>query len=176
MTTKKYLAGFALLMALAITPLFAENPFDYASNKVGQVNLNAGVSFGWGVGADLGADFILGKFDIPKFPMEWGIGVRGLAEFGFFGGFDWSVSALWTLHKGFSFSKHASFDIYIGVGPGIGGYANPYYGAPFGVGFSTFDGIAWEMVDNLWLQLEYGGVYGWNVMTSLVSIGVRIAL
>ena len=119
MNTRKYLVGLCLLAALAATPIFAANPFEYEAAKVGQVNLNLGVSIGWGIGADVGADFILGKFDIKHFPMEWGIGVRGLAEFGFWGGFDWGAAGLWTLHKGFSFAKNADFDVYVGVGAGV---------------------------------------------------------
>jgi len=174
--TRKYVVGLCLFVALAATPIFAANPFEFEAAKVGQVNLNLGVSLGWGVGADVGADFILGKFDIKHFPMEWGIGVRGLAEFGFWGGFDWGAAGLWTLHKGFSFGNHADFDVYVGVGAGVGGYTDVYWGQPFGVGFATFDGIAWGITKNLWLQLEYGGVYGWNVSTSVASIGIRLNL
>jgi hypothetical protein len=169
-----------LLLALVPAGLFAANPFDYEATKPGDTNLNAGVSagfsHGFGFGADLGADFIIGKFDIKEFPIEWGIGVRGLADLYFGGGgagFEWGVAGLWTVHKGFSFGDKANFDFYLSVGPGIGGYTG---GWGFGLGVATCEGIAWQLTDQLWLQLEYCGIYGWQVSTSITSIGVRFAL
>jgi hypothetical protein len=163
-----------LLLALVPAGLFAANPFDYEATPPGTTNLNLGVGLGFGygfsVGADVGADFMLGKFDIKNFPIDWGIGVRGLANVGLLPlGFDWGVAGLWTVHKGLSFSERASFDFYVGVGVGVGGKA-------FGVGFATNEGIAWKMTDTMWLQLEYVGIYGWNVNTTITSIGVRFAL
>lgn len=189
MSFKKMWPALIVLAAMASAPAFAappkpeappppsvHNPFEYEATPAGQVFLDVGPAVGWGFGFDVGADFMIGKFDAPHFPLDWGIAVRGFGEFGFWGGFDWGFSALWTLHKGASFARGANFDFYIGVGPGIGGWGTTYYGAPFGVGFSTYDGVAWEMTQGLWLQIEYGGIYGWNVSSSVFSVGVRIKL
>lgn len=129
------------------------------------------------VGTNLCADFILGKFDVPQFPMEWSIGVRGLVGFGILGNaFNWAAAGLWTLHKGMSFSPQTTIEYYLGVGPGIGGYTSMYNDTPFGVGFATFDGLAWKIVDHLWFQLEYDGIYGWNIFVHSISFGIRVTV
>lgn len=182
---KKILVLLVVLAALAPAGLFAaSNPFDYSATEAGDVLLNVGVSLGWGIGVEGGADFILGKFDIPSFPIEWGIGVRGLAEVGWYYGFDWGAAGLWTLHKSMTFGNSLNFDWYIGLGVGLAGYTG-YTGfmyAPIGLGFASADGVAWQLTDNMWLQLEYVGIYGagflagYTVSTSIGSIGLRFAL
>jgi hypothetical protein len=172
---KKAVVLLVILAVVAPVGVFAQNPFDYEATVPGDLNLNAGVSIGWGIGVDVGVDLILGKFAIEGFPLDWGIGARGLANLGFGGGFNWGAAGLWTLHKGFTLGDKLNFDFYIAVGAGVGGYTGGYF-FPFGVGFATFDGLAWKLNDTVAIQIEYGGIYGWQVSTSVGSVGIRLTL
>ena len=169
-----------VLAALATVPAFAakaDSILETEFNKPGQVNLNAGARLGFGslfgLGAVVGGEYILTKFDIPKFPLEFGIAARAYLGFPGFRSFDWGVAPMATLHKGFDFGPNAQFDLYIGAGVGFGGDTGGY---GIGIGFATFDGLAWRLTDNLWLMVEYGGIYGWQVSTTMTNIGVRFVL
>ena len=171
---KKNAVLLAILAVLVPAGVFAQNPFDYEATVPGDFNINAGVSLRWGIGVDVGVDLITVKFAIEGFPLDWGIGARGLLNLGWAGGFEWGAAGLWTRHKGITFGERLNFDVYIALGVGVGG--GGFYAFPFGVGFSTFDGIAWKLNDTVAIQLEYGGIYGWQVATSVGSIGIRLTL
>ena len=178
---KRFLLVAALLLAVVSAGLFADDVDLKAQfNEPGQINLTGivGLHF-YGLSAGVGAEKIMGNIDIPEFPMEWGIAVRGLFSFYLFsgyGGIDYGAAPMATIHKGISFGENLDFDWAFGVGLGLYGYAYTYggwdYSEPLKLGFATFDSVSWHWKDDLWLTLEYGYV-GW---TGVYGIGIRKTL
>lgn len=168
------------LAVLSTGTLVAQNssPFLAQFNEPGQVNLSLAAGAGyWGIEFGAGAEFIIGAFDLPSFPMEWGVAVRGIVGVplwlaGIGAGIDWAAAPMATLHKGISLGPDLNFDVYVGLGVGVYGATNSYFDNPVHVGFATMDGIAWQLSPDFYLTLDYAYI-GW---TSIASLGVRFSL
>jgi hypothetical protein len=81
---------------------FAE---DFSKNGMllnpGTFNANAGVGYGWyyGFDAGVGAEYIIGKFDVAKnVPLTYGAAARAACYFGYFASTPLTVAVLGTLH------------------------------------------------------------------------------
>jgi hypothetical protein len=176
---KKTVIGLvlALLLVGAMTAS-AEDSIFAAYNKPGQLNLYGSVGFYgiWGLEGAIGAEMILGKFDVGPVPLEWGVMARGLIGFPFFLGgawIDWGAAPLVSLHTGLNFGKSLEFDVYLGLGLGLYGTTGTYHTwNPINFGFASFDGIAWKLSDKLFLLGEYGYVGS----TSIAGVGVKMNL
>ncbi len=167
----------ALLLVGAMTAS-AESSVFAAYNKPGQLNLYGSVGFYgiWGLEAAIGAEMIVGKFDLGPVPLEWGIMARGVVGVPFFlgsGWIDWGAAPLASLHTGFNFGKSLEFDVYIALGLGLYGSTGTYWGwNPVNFGFASFDGIAWKLSEKFFILGEYGYVGS----TSIAGIGVKMNL
>jgi hypothetical protein len=177
---KKIVVGLvlALLLVGAMTAS-AESSVFAVYNKPGHLNAYGSVGFYgfWGLEATVGAEMIIGKFDLGPVPLQWGVMARGLLAFPFFlgsGWLDWGAAPLVSLHTGFNFGKSLEFDVYIALGLGLYGTTGTYYSTwnPINVGFASFDGVAWKLSDKWFLLGEYGYVGS----TSVYGIGVEMKL
>jgi hypothetical protein len=80
------------------------------------LNFTAAASLNfYGFSPVVGIEYIMGPIDfIPSFPMEWGLGVKGIFDIYFFtgySGFGWSAAPVATLHKGLNFGEKLEFDV-----------------------------------------------------------------
>lgn len=176
---KKTVIGLVLaLLLVAAMSASAQDSIFAAYNKPGQLNLYGSVGFYgiWGLQGSVGAELIVGKFDIATIPLEWGVMARGVIGLPFFlggGWFDWGAAPLVSLHTGLNFGKSLEFDVYIGLGLGLYGTTGTYHSWNLiNFGFAAFSGIAWKLSDKLFLLGEYGNVGS----TSIAGIGVKMNL
>jgi hypothetical protein len=175
---KRIVVGLVAILLLAgAMGAFADAPFA-AYHKPGNVNLYGSVGlYGYaGLSLGVGAEYVVGKFDLGPLPFEWGIMARGVVQLPLFiggGWVDWGVAPLASLHTGFNFGKSLEFDVYVSLGLGIYGTTGTYYtwsGVNFG--FASFNGLAWKLSPKLFLLLDYGYI-GW---ASNYGIGVLLKL
>jgi hypothetical protein len=133
------------------------------------------VGYYWG-GLDVavGAEYIVGQFDIGGVPLEWGImaqGILGFAtSFGYNNGIDWGIAPMGSLHWGTNFGGMSKFDFFVSAGLGIygGSYWTYWNSGALGFGFASYEGVIWMFSNNLGLLAEYGYI-GW---TSTGAVGI----
>lgn len=80
---------------------FADEPFA-SWNEKGDVNVYASVGFWGGVDAVVGAEFILGEFDLGPVPCDWGVMASAGIEWWY--GMYFGVGALATFHLGLTWN------------------------------------------------------------------------
>ena len=144
---KKIIVGLVVALLLVGTVgAFAEAPFA-AHHKPKDLNLYGSVGlYGYsGLSLGVGAEWVIGKFDLGPLPFEWGVMARGVLQLPLFiggGWVDWGVAPLASLHTGFNFGKSLEFDVYVSLGLGIYGTTGTYYAwsGAAGFGFASFNG------------------------------------
>jgi hypothetical protein len=146
-------------------------------NDPGKVNAYGSVGlYGYGLDASVAGEYILNKFNIGPVPLEWGLEGRGVMGFGSYSGYsswvDWGIAPMATLHWGVNFGKPWRFDAYIGAGAGFYGTTGTYWSNGNGLGFASWDGVAWYFADKMALIAE-GGYIG---HTSSGGIGLKMNL
>jgi hypothetical protein len=125
----------------------------------GTLDVNAGLSYGWyyGVGVGVGAEYVIGKFDVAKdIPLSYGAAARAAINFGYFDSTPVVVGAFGTLHfnwgaldiKGADWLKNLAS--YIGLGLDI------IPGATIPVQFDSIGGVSYFIQKNLAVNLESG--------------------
>jgi hypothetical protein len=167
----------AVLLLAGSISAFAEAPFA-SYHKPKDLNLYGSVGlYGYaGLSIGVGAEFVIGKFDLGPLPFEWGLMGRGVIQIPLFiggGWIDWGAAPLASLHTGFNFGKSLEFDVYVSLGLGIYGTTGTYYAwNAVNFGFASFNGVAWKLNPKLFLLLDYGYI-GW---ASNYGVGVLYKL
>jgi hypothetical protein len=181
---RRTMAFVFILLACSVAGFGAETkseviPWMASYNQSGQLNGYASAGYyGWGIAGSLGAELVVGEFDIAGVPFSWGVMARGVLGFPIFEGLpgiDWAGSGLATLHWGLDFGPLARFELYFGLGAGVFGN----YWEPFNIGISECSGVNWFLTDNLTLVLEGNYLNGFasdNSWFSYLGAGVQIKL
>lgn len=153
---KKKLLAVLLALSLFSGIVFAES-FAKDGMLVGPRTLNASVGLSWG-NVFGGAEYGLGKFDIQKLPLSYG--VAGRVGLSFSGGIDAFVGP--TLHfcwGAIDWPKELNwidnFDTYIGLGLGLD------IGGTYPLGFGYLEGVSYYFSKNLAVFEEYSSA-GWG--------------
>lgn len=136
----------------------------------GTVAVSAGLNVGWGIGAVVGAETILGQINIPNlFPLTYGVAVRGTASvllLGSFSTFHSAAGVMGTIH--FPWTSLVlpewvqKFDTYAGLGLGVNF-------TPMGIAFAGISGIAYHFTPSFSVFSEGFNLSGW-------SFGLQIKL
>jgi len=143
-------------------------------NEAGQLNFTAAASLNfYGFSPVVGIEYIMGPIDfIPSFPMEWGLGVKGIFDIYFFtgySGFGGAAAPVATLHKGLNFGEKLEFDVCVSAGLGL--YGGTYHPG-FNLGFATFETVSWKLNEGFWIIADYGYI-GWQ---SVYGLGIKLEL
>lgn len=130
----------------------------------GTVAVSAGLNFGWGIGAVVGAETILGQINIPNlFPLTYGVAVRGTGSvllLGSFSVFHAAAGVMGTIH--FPWTSFAlpdwvqKFDTYVGLGLGVNF-------TPMGIAFAGMSGIAYHFTPSFSVFSEGLNLSGWSI-------------
>lgn len=180
---KKIVVGLVLALMLVSTfGAFAETkskvyPWMASYNDPGHLNIYGAIGYYYGgLSFTAGAEFMITKFDLAGIPLELGVMGQGIIGFDnyYASGVDWGVAPLVSLHWGVDFGSPWKFDWYAALGLGIygGPYQSFFFGNSVGFGFASYEGVIWELSNNLGVMLEYGYI-GW---TSVYGIGVTLKL
>lgn len=170
-----------ILLALALSVAFcgfasAENTTFEPIMDPGTLAVNGGLSFGWGIGAGGGAEFVFARIDIAEvFPITFGAAGRGYFSTAW--GYSFlDLAAMGTAHFGFrglDVPENVKrwidpFDYYIGVGIGVslldGGYDWGLTRSP--VNIASMSGVNYFLNDNLAINFEggYMGYWGYGLI------------
>ncbi len=169
---KLFLALIVLfLFSIPVLAQDSKNPASYFQSYLenGELSIYASIGFWWGLCASVGAEIVLGQWNIADIlPIDFSVGVRALYE-------GWSALTINYYYAGAApmFILHlgvvGNLDFYEGIGLGFY-FSNSSYLSGFGIGFAAVSGAAWYLSSNLALILEYayvGYVSTWGVGISL---------
>jgi hypothetical protein len=173
---------FAVLVLLLALGSFAGAQDTFTTTmdshvNVGDLMINAGLNFGWGVlGVGGGVEFMFAEYEIPSFaPLTFGAAAKAALYFS--SGVDIDLAALATMHLGAKGFKSLpvflqNFDWYWGIGLGVG------IGTWGGIGISTGSGICYYINPTLAINADYfyTNYFGSGSSGSSGVLGVRLTL
>jgi len=177
---KRFLV-LALVLSLVLGAVWAEDAASSAPlMDVGDLAVSAGLGYGifWGaLDVSAGAEIMLGQFLVGEsIPLTYGAAVKG-AYYRYGGILDYFISYLGagvfgTLHvslKDLPWLADTAFlrnvDTYVGLGLGLYGYHDSYYGASedeFRLGFRSTGGFNYFLSPSLAINVEGGYYGGWG--------------
>lgn len=178
---RRLVIAVAVLLVAASVGVFAaekrskDSPYLVSYNGPGTIDFTITGGWTWfGLGANAGAEFTVGQFDLGPVPLSWGIAVDGSLGLDP-AGLGIAVSGLPTLNIGFDFGKNLRFEGFLGLG--VGFVLESWGGGGSGLGISEYGGWTWWFANSIGLTVEQGYVsaFGWGYWY-YAGIGVTLKI